>query len=67
MSGIAMTDMAGRAMANSSPSAGGAFIAMGAIGGAAIGFVLDQTTIGFLAGTALGVGVSILIWLSHRG
>ncbi|SEN27370.1 hypothetical protein SAMN05192583_2437 [Sphingomonas gellani] len=49
-----------------SSAGGGAFIAFGAIGGAAIGFALDQTTIGFFAGIALGIAASLLIWRSGR-
>ena len=49
-----------------SPSAGGAPIALGAIGGAAIGFVQRQPTIWFLAGLGLGIVVALLIWWRGR-
>ena len=49
-------------MTNSSPSAGGALIALGAIAGAAIGFLVGQATPGFLIGIGLGVAASLLIW-----
>jgi hypothetical protein len=47
-------------------AAGGALIALGMIGGAAIGFAVGQATPGFLIGTALGVVVAILVWLRDR-
>ncbi len=53
-------------MASPSPSAGGALIALGALGGAAIGFAAGQATIGFLVGIALGIGASVLIWRRGR-
>ena len=53
-------------MASSSPPAGGALIALGALGGAAIGFFLGQATPGFLIGLALGVVASLLIWYRGR-
>lgn len=47
----------------SSPSAaGGALIALGAVGGATAGYLLREPTIGLLAGLALGVAASLLIW-----
>ncbi len=53
-------------MAQSSPSAGGALIALGAIAGAAIGFLMGEATPGFLIGLALGVAASLLIWYRGR-
>ena len=47
-------------------SAGGAPIALGAIGGAAIGFVVRQPTICFLVGLGLGILVALLIWWRGR-
>ena len=49
-------------MLDRSPSAGGALIALGAIGGAAIGFISGEATPGFLTGLALGIAASLLIW-----
>ncbi len=42
---------------------GGVFIAIGAIGGAAAGVVIGQSTIGILVGVALGIAAAILIGL----
>ena len=47
-------------------TAGGALIALGAIGGAAVGFLLGEATPGFLIGGGLGVAVSVAIWLRDR-
>ncbi|MDB5695448.1 MAG: hypothetical protein JWN21_991 [Sphingomonas bacterium] len=44
------------------PAAGGFPIALGAIGGAAIGFMLGQPTLWFLGGTATGIVIALLIW-----
>ena len=49
-------------MATRSPSAGGAPIALGAIGGAAIGFVRHQPTVWLLGGLAVGALIALLIW-----
>ena len=49
-------------MTGSSPSAGGALIALGAIAGAAIGFGFGEATPGFLIGLGLGVVASLGIW-----
>lgn len=49
-------------MPPSSPPAGGALIALGALGGAAIGFAFGQATPGFLIGITAGVVVALLIW-----
>ena len=54
----------GGGMDRSSPSAGGALIALGAIGGAAIGFGFGEATPGFLIGLALGMVASLGIWWS---
>lgn len=50
----------------SSTTAGGAPIALGAIGGAAIGFATGQATLWFLGGLALGVAIALLIWWRGR-
>ena len=42
--------------------AGGALIALGAMGGAAVGFLFGEATPGVLIGTALGVAASLAIW-----
>ncbi len=48
-------------------SAGGALIALGAIGGAAVGFLMGEATPGFLVGTGLGILASLAIWWrEHR-
>lgn len=47
-------------------TAGGAPIALGAIGGAAIGFIQHQATLWFLAGLTLGIIVALLIWWRGR-
>jgi hypothetical protein len=47
-------------------SAGGALLALGAVGGAAIGFVLRQPTAWFLAGLAAGTLAALLVWLRGR-
>lgn len=49
-----------------SPSAGGFPIAMGAIGGAVLGVLAGQPSIGFLAGLALGIAAAVAIWLRGR-
>ena len=47
-------------------TAGGLPIALGAIGGAAVGFVVGQPTICFLVGLGLGIAVALLIWWRGR-
>lgn len=46
--------------------AGGALIALGAIGGAAVGFLFGEATPGFLLGAGAGIALSVLIWLGDR-
>ena len=53
-------------MTSPSPSAGGMPIAIGAIGGAAIGFVFGEATPGCLIGLGLGIAVALLIWWRGR-
>ena len=48
------------------PAAGGALIALGAMGGAAIGFAMGEATPGFLIGIGSGIAAAILIWLRDR-
>lgn len=50
----------------SSPPAGGVLIAIGAMLGAAIGFVFGEATPGFLAGMAIGVAAAGLVWWRER-
>lgn len=47
-------------------AAGGVLLAAGAIGGAAIGFVVRQPTLWFLAGIALGGLGALLLWWRGR-
>ena len=49
------------------PAAGGALIAVGAIGGAGIGFLLGEATAGFLIGTATGIAAALALWMRDRG
>lgn len=49
------------------PAAGGALIALGALGGAAIGFLFGQATPGVLIGGAAGIAAALLIWWRGRG
>ncbi|HEU0066024.1 MAG TPA: YtxH domain-containing protein [Sphingomonas sp.] len=51
----------------SSPAAGGAFIAIGPIIGAAFGLPFGEATLGFLIGLAVGGAVALLIWWRKRG
>ena len=46
----------------SSPRAGGAIIALTTIAGALAGKFAHQPSIGILAGFAIGVVISVLIW-----
>ncbi|MEH3102406.1 MAG: hypothetical protein PGN12_00685 [Sphingomonas phyllosphaerae] len=47
-------------------SAGGFPIAIGALGGTAIGLYAGQPSIGFLAGIAAGVTLAVMIWWRER-
>ncbi|HVF95100.1 MAG TPA: hypothetical protein VM900_12375 [Sphingomonas sp.] len=49
-----------------SSAAGGVLIALGALGGAAIGVANGEATAGFLIGTATGIALSLAIWLRSR-
>jgi len=54
-------------MADTPPSAaGGVLIALCSIGGAVVGLLQGQVTIGFLAGLVLGSLGAIAIWLRDR-
>lgn len=47
-------------------AAGGVLLAIGAIGGAVIGFVLRQPTAWFLGGIAAGGAAALLVWWRDR-
>lgn len=49
-----------------SPLSGGPFLAIGAIGGAAAGLPSGNTTLGLLAGFAIGTVIAVVIWLRGR-
>lgn len=49
-----------------SSAAGGSLVALGAIGGATIGFVLRQPTLWFLGGVGLGTIAALAIWWRGR-
>jgi hypothetical protein len=49
-----------------SPQAGGAIIAGSIIAGVVGGSILNQPSIGFLVGAALGIAIAMLIWLRDR-
>lgn len=52
-----------RTPSDKTPLAGGALIAIGALGGTALGlFTAFGPTRGFLVGLALGVGISLAMW-----
>ncbi|QQV78565.1 hypothetical protein H5J25_08085 [Sphingomonas aliaeris] len=59
-------------MANQSPNrtpgsqAGGFLIAVGALLGACIGFLIGQATPGFLIGSGTGIALAVVIWLRDR-
>ncbi|CAN5440960.1 hypothetical protein BH10PSE14_BH10PSE14_25440 [soil metagenome] len=48
------------------PLAGGLLIAVGAIGGAVIGMVRGQATIGLLVGVGIAAVLSVVLWLVSR-
>jgi uncharacterized membrane protein len=48
------------------PLAGGLLIAIGAIGGAVIGMVRGQPTIGLLVGVGIAAVLSVVLWLVSR-
>ena len=48
------------------PIAGGALIAIGAMGGAVIGLSRGEVTAGFLIGVGAGAAVALIIWLLDR-
>ena len=48
------------------PRAAGAIIAFAVIGGAIVGTMQGQPTIGTLGGFGLGVAIALLLWLRDR-
>jgi hypothetical protein len=48
------------------PVAGGALIAIGAMGGTLVGASRGQVTAGFLIGLGAGAAIALLIWLLDR-
>lgn len=51
---------------NKNMHSGGVLLAAGIVVGAFIGAMLGQPTIGFLAGTAIGLLLLIIVWLIDR-
>ena len=45
---------------------GGIFIAIGTVGGAIVGGLMGQPSVGLLAGLALGAAAALLIWWRGR-
>jgi uncharacterized membrane protein (UPF0136 family) len=48
------------------PQAGGVILAFAILAGAVIGILAHQSTIGVLAGTAVGVAIALWIWWRDR-
>lgn len=48
------------------PRAAGAIIALSLLAGTLIGIVFHQSSLGFLAGLALGTAVAVGLWLMDR-
>jgi uncharacterized membrane protein len=48
------------------PTGSGIFIALGAAAGVVIGRLYGQTSIGLVAGVALGLAIAALIWWRER-
>ena len=48
------------------PRAAGAFLALAILTGTVIGIFQGQPSIGFLAGTAVGVAIALATWLLDR-
>ena len=48
------------------PTGGGIFIALGAAAGVAIGRLYGETSIGLVAGVAIGFAIAALIWWRER-
>jgi uncharacterized membrane protein (UPF0136 family) len=50
-----------------SPSGGGIFIALGAAAGVIVGRFYAQTSIGLIAGVAVGAAIALAMWWRERG
>ena len=50
-----------------SPSGGGIFIALGAAAGVIVGRLYAQTSIGLIAGVAVGAAIALAMWWRERG
>lgn len=59
----------GQRMANTpkNPTGGGIFIALGAAAGVIIGRLYGETSIGLVAGVALGCAIAGVMWWRERG
>ena len=53
----------GPGVAQARATSGGIFIALGVLIGFVVGIVKGQPTIGVLAGTALGIAATLILWL----
>ncbi|TPG18608.1 hypothetical protein EAH79_00175 [Sphingomonas koreensis] len=49
-----------------SSAAGGVLLALGLMGGSVVGLAMNQPTIGFLIGGAIGIAAAIAVWLRDR-
>ena len=52
--------------ARNTRAGGGAFIAIGAMLGAGVGFAIGQATPGFLIGLGLGIAAAVYVWKRDR-
>lgn len=50
----------------STSQAGGFLICIGALLGAAVGFIFGQATPGFLIGAGSGIALAVAVWLVDR-
>jgi hypothetical protein len=44
-------------------AAGGIFIAVGMLGGAVVGVIMDQPSAGMVIGLGLGIAAAAIVWL----
>jgi hypothetical protein len=44
-------------------AAGGIFIAVGMLGGAVVGVIMDQPSAGMVIGLGLGIAAAVITWL----
>ncbi|SCW36511.1 hypothetical protein SAMN02927924_00209 [Sphingobium faniae] len=49
------------------PTGAGAIIALLILGGAIVGGLMGQPSVGLLVGGAIGVAIALLLWLRERG